>query len=358
MNEKELVERQEANSRALLEQAQDTLRTLQNIVAETTLTKEFVRAIYFLEATLGAIVTTGVGKSAFVAQRLAASLRLIGWRAWFMHPTEAMHGDIGGVMEGDILIAVSRSGDTDEVVQLLQWAHTHEMVNILISGNAEGYGHDSATVSLLHPNSEIDPSGTIPSASIVAAEMVADTLVATLYARRGDQGLRKDAHPGGTLGRRATLMAKDVMVGWPKIGEDYDVSAVPLVTDQASMQTCLKVLGECRGLVLVSPGVGLAHGWYRTAAAFQTQVFRPSGILTAGDIARYAGRGDFDLLGAQDVMTPWAECTFVYEDLSVVEAIKSLQTNGVMACPVVVPGTVRDVVGILHLHDCLRAGVL
>ena len=346
MSAKELLARHErahverSEIKGILSLAWQYLRRLKAIVDETAIYEDFGRAVLFLEATTGAIVTTGVGKSAFVAQRLAASLRLIGWRAWFMHPTEAMHGDIGGVMEGDILIAVSRSGDTDEVVLLLQWAHAHEMVNILISGNPEGYGRDSATVSLLHPNDEIDPSGTIPSASIVAAEMVADTLVATLYARRGDQGLRKDAHPGGTLGRRATLTAKDVMVGWPKIGE----YALPWVLPEASLQHCLQRLGRCRGTVLV-----VEH-------ANQLLKCSPLGVITAGDIARGIGCPDGELLDANDVMTTWNECTWCPVGMLVTEAIELMKTNGIMALPVVAGED--NVVGILHLHDCLRAGVL
>ncbi len=292
----------------------------------------YVAAVEWLDACAtrgGCVVTTGIGKSALVAQRLAATFTVTGMDSYFLHPVDALHGDIGRLRHKDVLLMVSRSGESDELLDLVAAGVTTDC--LLITAEPLSTLAKIADVVLVHSGMEACPYNLVPTTSLTVASVIGDALALVLRERRGIGAKEfKALHKNGSLGRRLTLAVKDVMVTGDDIG---------YLTKTDNLITALDWLARKRG----------------TAAVVGGSVVAPvlEGVVTAGDITRVVA-GTANLKGVvADVMTPEPyKCT---PEEMVADVIEGMQVVGIMAMPVVDKG--NHVVGMIHLHDALRARV-
>src|SRR5579871_2614434 len=193
----------------------------------------FLKALDLLEGCTGKVVTTGVGKSGMAANKLAATLTSTGCPAVFLHPSEAMHGDLGIVMPDDVVIALSNGGESEELLAILPALLVREVPILAIVGNVTSTLAQKATI-LLNASIEREacPLNLAPTTSVVVAMALGDALAMTLQKQRGfreeDYALN---HPGGRLGRRLTLHVRDVMLPAPK--------SLPVVAPEALLMDVL-----------------------------------------------------------------------------------------------------------------------
>ncbi len=321
----------ETGRTAILREGLRVLRTEAEAVAALAdrLGDEFVRAVDVIVSSVGMVVVSGIGKSGLVARKVAATLTSTGTPAVFLHPVEGLHGDLGIVAPGAVMILISRSGFTAELQGLLAFAETHQMPVVAMAGDPSSpLAGRAAAVLDCAVAAEACPLDLAPTSSTTAALAMGDALAMALIRRRG---FRPEdfarIHPGGTLGRRLTLRVRDVMVA-----EDY-----PAVTAGATVREIIVPLARMRGTVPVIDGDNALIG-----------------VVTAGDLARLMERTeDFIGLPVARFMTrsPRTACP---DELGAT-AIRRMEDHGVMALPVVREG---GLVGIVHLHDLLRAGVL
>lgn len=290
---------------------------------------DFPRAVELVASCEGAVVLSGIGKSGLIARKVAATFTSTGTPAVFLHPVDGLHGDLGIVTGGAVLVVVSRSGRSAELRGLLSFAQTRRMPVVAIVGDPSSpLARGAAAVLDCNVPAEACPLDLAPTASTTAALAMGDALAVALMGRRGfnpDDFAR--IHPGGALGRRLTLRVRDVMVT-----EDY-----PATTPQATVRGIIVPLARMRGTVPVIDDANALVG-----------------VVTAGDLARLMERTeDFLDLPVSHFMTTSPK--IAHPDELGATAVRRMEDHGVMALPVVS----RDgLIGIVHLHDLLRAGVL
>jgi len=280
----------------------------------------------------GRVVVTGMGKSGHVGGKIAATLASTGTPAFFVHPGEASHGDLGMITAADVVIAISNSGETHELITLLPLLKRLGIPLIMLTGNLRSTLAMAATVCLdVGVREEACPLNLAPTASTTAALAMGDALAVALLEGRGFT--REDfalAHPGGSLGRRLLLRVDDLMHagdGIPRVGPETPLS-------QGLMEMTRKGLG-------MTAIVG-ADG-------------RLAGIFTDGDLRRVLDRGiDVHRTPMREVMTPG--CKTVAAGVLAAEAVHLLEQHKINGLLVVDDG--GRLVGALNVHDLLRAGVM
>ena len=288
---------------------------------------DFERAVQFLFECRGRVVVTGMGKSGIICRKIAATLSSTGTPAFFLHPAEAIHGDIGAIRDDDVVVAVSYSGETEELLRLLESIRRLGARLIAITGNGNSTLARAADVTLdCGVAAEACPLNLAPTASTTAALALGDALAMTLLVRKG---FREEdfasLHPGGKLGRRL-MRVEHVM---------HSGTAAPLVPGTATMRDVIHEMSSKRlGMTCVVDADG-----------------RLMGVFTDGDLRRQMTRaGNILELTAADVMTP-NPITIDRHPLAV-EALKVMETHKITA--VVVVDAQRVVEGVVHLHDLWR----
>ena len=293
-----------------------------------SLDEAFTEALDLLDGRTGRVVVTGIGKSGHVARKIAATLSSTGTPALFVHPAEASHGDLGMIEpEGDAVIALSNSGETTELADLVAYAKRFHIPLIAITGRADSALAQAADVALVLPASdEASPMGLAPTTSTTVMLALGDAIAIALLERKGFSPDRFHAlHPGGRLGR-TLLKVADLM----HRGEE-----VPLTGGDTAMADALLVMTNKRfGCVAIVDGDGVLQG-----------------VITDGDLRRHMSPGLLDLRAAE-VMTRAPKTIGV--DALASEAVGLMNSNAITNLFVVEDGRP---VGILHIHDCLRAGV-
>jgi arabinose-5-phosphate isomerase len=311
-----------AAAREVLLAESDALRALAERIDGS-----FERAVDLLFAAGGRIVATGMGKSGHVARKIASTLASTGSPALFVHPGEASHGDLGMLTRDDALIALSNSGETPELADVLAHCKRFSIPLIGITSRAPSTLADAADATLLLPPvAEACPLGLAPTTSTTMMLALGDALAVALLERRGfSADDYRTLHPGGKLGRRL-LRVGDLMHG---SGE------VPIAAPDARMDEAILVMTAKRfGCV----GIVDADG-------------KLVGIITDGDLRRHMADGLLHKKAA-DVMT--ARPRTIRADALAAEALRLMNENAITSLFV----TAADrPVGILHIHDCLRAGV-
>jgi arabinose-5-phosphate isomerase len=299
---------------------------------EHRLGAEFARACSLMLACQGRVVVTGMGKSGHVANKIAATLASTGTPSFFLHPGEAMHGDIGMITKHDILLALSNSGETDELLAILPVIKRIDVQLIALTGRQDSTlgRHADVTLDVSVPQ-EACPLNLAPTASTTAMLAMGDALaVAMLEARGFTEEDFARSHPGGALGRRLLLHVEDVM----HVGND-----LPAVGPDTS-------LGD--GLLEMSRrGLGMT--------TIVDERRRVIGVFTDGDLRRAFER-QVDIHGTRmrDVMTHGPKVA--QPRMLAAEAVHLMETHRITALPVVdADGTL---VGALNVHDLLRAGVM
>lgn len=291
----------------------------------------FVEAVRRMEACRGRVVVTGVGKSGVVARKVASTLASTGTPALFLHPVEGAHGDLGMLVRGDLLVAISRSGESEEIARLLP-AIARLGIPVLALTGAPGSTlarHAEVVLDAGVPE-EACPLDLAPTASSTAAMALGDALAMALLAVRGF-GAEDFAHlhPAGSLGRRLLWRIRDVML--------TDPEQVPSLPPEATLELAMREIAHRRGTVPVLDGGGTVVG-----------------VITAGDLTRYA-ESHPDFLGRPVAEAMTGDARLIGPDSLAAEAVRVMEEHGIMALPVVDPE--RRLLGIVHLHDLLRAGV-
>jgi arabinose-5-phosphate isomerase len=292
----------------------------------------FLAAVRTLLACKGRVVVTGMGKSGHIGGKIAATLASTGTPAFFMHPAEASHGDLGMITADDVVLALSNSGESGEIVAIVPALKRRGARLVSMTGNAASTLAREADIHLdASVAQEACPHNLAPTASTTAALALGDALaVATLLARGFTAEDFARTHPGGALGRRLLVHVRDVM---------HKEDALPVVPRDASLKQAL--------LEMTRKGLGMT--------AILEADGRLAGVFTDGDLRRLLDH-DVDVRGAMiaDVMTRGART--ISQDALAAEAARLMQEhkiNGLLA--------VDDdgrVVGAFNMHDLLRAGVV
>jgi arabinose-5-phosphate isomerase len=295
---------------------------------ESRLGEPFVRAVELLAGTRGRVLVVGVGKSGLIGAKIAATLTSTGTAATFLHPVDGLHGDIGLVGADDVAILISKSGESTELLALLDHLLRFGVGIIAIVGNPGSTIARHADIVLdATVDEEACPNGLAPTTSTTASLALGDALAVALLEDKGF-GAEDFArlHPGGALGRKLLTRVSDVM----------ERDALPTLPPTATMREAVVLLAERRGTVIVID-----------------ESCHVVGVVTAGDLTRLMEReSDPFPVPVASVMTRRPKTT--HRDALGSAAVNLMQRHGVMALPVVDDAT--QVVGIVHLHDLLRAG--
>ena len=293
---------------------------------------QFARACEIILAGTGRVVVTGMGKSGHVGNKIAATLASTGTPSFFVHPGEASHGDLGMITPADVVLALSNSGETDEILLILPIIKRMGAKLIALTGNRDSsLARQADAVLDCGVEKEACPHNLAPTASTTAALAVGDALAVALLNSRGftrDDFAR--AHPAGRLGRRLLVYVGDIM----RTGD-----AVPVVKRDALLRDALlEMTGKGMGMTGVTDKDG-----------------RLLGILTDGDLRRLLNRNiDVHTAPVTEVMTPDPKTTRA--DRLAAEIVALMRANKIYVLFVV--DEQHRVVGALNMHDLLRAGVV
>ena len=292
----------------------------------------FSRTLDLLLACRGKVIVTGVGKSGIVCRKMAATLASTGTPAFFLHAGEGSHGDVGTLVRGDLLLAVSNSGESQEVLSLLPAARRLGIPLVAICGNPSSTLAQAADVVLdVSVPEEACPLGLAPTASTTATMALGDALAIALLEERGfsteDFAL---LHPAGAIGRRL-LRVEELM---------HTGAELPVVREQASLKdVLLEITSKRLGVTAVVDEAGALIG-----------------VVTDGDLRRGLERtSDIRLLTARELMTT-APKTISSSALAA-EAVAVMERHAITSL-FVLAGASRSPRGVIHLHDLLRAGVV
>lgn len=324
----------EPSSKDLLALAESVLDIESRAVDQlkSRLDDSFIAACDLCQITKGRVVVTGMGKSGHIGGKIAATLASTGTPSFFMHPAEASHGDLGMITENDTLLAVSYSGETEEIVTILPLVKRKGAKLISMTGKP---GSTLATAADVHldvsVSKEACPLNLAPTASTTATLAMGDAMAVVLLKKRGfTEEAFAQSHPSGSLGKRLLLRVEDVMHTGDKI---------PAVSEQVSLSD---------GLVEMSQkGLGMT--------AIVDKDRRLLGIFTDGDLRRALDAGqDVHKTNMGKVMH--RNCITARTDTMAAEAVHILEENKITALLVVDNDEV--VVGALNIHDLFRAGVM
>jgi arabinose-5-phosphate isomerase len=298
----------------------------------TRINSQFAAACLLMKACRGRVIVTGMGKSGHVGGKIAATLASTGTPAFFVHPGEASHGDLGMITPQDVVLAISNSGETGEILTILPIIKRMGVKLIAMTGNTDSAIARAADAVLdCTIEREACPLNLAPTASTTAALAMGDALAVALLKSRGftHEDFAR-AHPAGSLGRRLLLYVGDVM---------HTGAEIPLVTNDASLRDAL--------LEMTGKGLGMT-GVVDTSN-------RLVGILTDGDLRRILNR-DVDIRTAKiaEVMTRDPKTTTADRlAAETVQTMRTLKINGLF-----IVDADKHVLGALNMHDLLRAGVM
>jgi len=294
--------------------------------------EQFVQACHLMLECKGRVVVTGMGKSGHIAGKIAATLASTGTPAFFVHPGEASHGDLGMITQQDVVLALSYSGETGEVLTILPIIKRIAVPFIAMTGNPESSLAKFATVHLdVAVEQEACPLGLAPTSSTTAALVMGDALAVSMLEAKGFT--RDDfalSHPGGSLGKRLLLMVGDIMHS----GQD-----VPAIIETAIVVDALLEMTEKK--------LGMT--------AVINECDQVVGIFTDGDLRRMLEKNlDIHSTKISEVMT--LSCSLIGSGILAAEAMKVMQEKKINALLIV--DAHNKLVGAINMHDLVRAGIV
>ncbi|MEN8262118.1 MAG: KpsF/GutQ family sugar-phosphate isomerase [Nitrospirota bacterium] len=318
-----------------IDQAKDILRIEAQAVEALIdrIDESFIKSIDIMYSCCGKIVVTGMGKSGLIGKKIAATLASTGTPAFFLNPAEGSHGDIGMVTRDDVVIAISNSGETEEIVTILPTLKRLDMKIIAMTGNHKSALSRASDVTLdVSVKEEACPMGLAPTASTTAVLAMGDALAITLLNKRG---FTEDdfaiIHPGGNLGRRLLLTVKDLM---------HTGDSVPTVKlDNLMREAIIEISSKRLGITTVVDDDS-----------------RLMGIITDGDLRRGLEKWGEDFFShkAGDVMTHKPKV--LSKNTLAAKAVAVMEKHSITV--LVVADEKNNIDGIIHLHDLLRAGIV
>lgn len=293
------------------------------------LDESFARAVALMRDTKGRVIVSGAGKSGLIGRKIAATLTSTGTPATFLHPADSVHGDLGIVGADDVAILISKSGESDELLALIEHLKRLGVRLIALTGNARSAMAKHADVVLdASVDVEACPHDLAPTTSTTVALAVGDALAVALLEEKGFK--REDfarLHPGGSIGRRLLTQVADVM----------ETEHLPILRAGDTMQKAIVLLAERRGIAIMLDGAE-----------------RVAGVMTAGDLTRTMEREPNVLA------VPLARVLNTSPKLARTDELASavvfrMEKHGIMAMPVIGEGD--RLAGVVHLHDLMRARV-
>lgn len=297
-----------------------------------TIGESFYQAVEIIIACKGKVIVSGMGKSGHIGNKIAATLASTGTPAFFMHPAEALHGDLGMIGTEDLLIAISYSGESDELATILPLVRRKQIPVIAITGNPNStLAKLSSCVLVIQVLKEACPLNLAPTTSTTATLVLGDALAVTLLSLKNFQP--EDfalSHPGGSLGRRLLTRVDDIM---------HTGNALPIVNDKATLkEIVVEISKKGLGLVAVTDCDGFLLG-----------------IVTDGDLRRVLDlKEDLRGLSAEDVMTVNPKTVFVGElAVDALYLMEKYQITGV-----VVTDAINKVAGAFNMHDLFKAKLI
>ncbi len=292
----------------------------------------FEKAVEIILGSRGRVVVTGMGKSGLVGKKIAATLASTGTPAFFMHPAEASHGDLGMVTADDVIIAISNSGETDEIISIIPFLKRFNVKLISLTGNTGSTLARTSEVNLdISVQEEACPLGIVPTSSTTAALAMGDAIAVALLTKRGfKQDDFASFHPSGSLGKKLFIRVKDLM---------HSGGSLPLIRPDASLtEAVIEISSKRLGITIVAE---------RDRAI--------PGIITDGDVRRGIekwGKDFFDMK-AGEVMTKHPR--MIEEDELAAKALSVMEQLAITS--LVVADKDGLTVGIIHLHDILKKGI-
>lgn len=294
----------------------------------------FLKAVNIILSCSGKVIVTGIGKSGLVSKKIASTLACSGTPAFFLHPSEGMHGDIGMLSRDDVVMAVSNSGETEEVVKLLPIIKRRGLPLIVLTGNMQSVLARNGDVVLdVGVEQEACTLNLVPTASTAATMAMGDALAVALLERRG---FREEdfalLHPGGTLGKKLLLTVEDLM---------HVKDAVPVVRESDSLKvTLIEMTSKRLGVTAVCDDTGAL-----------------TGVITDGDLRRALERmPDVFMTTARQIMT--AAPKTIEKTALAATALQVMEKHAITSLFILDDPETRRPVGVIHLHDILRAGVV
>ncbi len=297
------------------------------------LNQDFVRACEYMLHCQGRIVVIGMGKSGHIANKIAATLASTGSPAFFVHPGEASHGDLGMITNKDVVIALSNSGETDEILTIVPLIKRLHVPLISLTGNPQSRLAREASVNLdVSVEKEACPLGLAPTTSTTVTLVMGDALAIALLESRGftaDDFAR--SHPGGRLGKRLLLHVADIM---------HRDAAIPIVAADATLSAAL--------IEMTRKGLGMT-----TVIDANNKLL---GVFTDGDLRRILDHGEVNvhLIKIADIMT--RNCKSIQANQLAATALQIMDSKRINALPVV--DQHDTLIGAINMHDLLRSGVV
>lgn len=322
MKTAEIVER----GRRVVRMEREALQESENRIDDS-----FARAVEILARSTGRAIVSGVGKSGLVGRKIAATLTSTGTPATFLHPAESLHGDLGIVGESDVAILISKSGESNELVALLEHLKRLGVCTIAIVGEKNSTLGRHTDVALdAWVKEEACVHDLAPTTSTTVALALGDALAVALLEEKGFKS--EDfarLHPGGALGRKLLTQVRDVMVTG---------NLIPILSPGATMREAVVQLAERRGIAVVRDEDG-----------------RVAGVVTSGDLTRLMEREDNVMpIPVSGVMTK--KPRIAHDDELGSAVVYRMEQHGIISMPVVDENEM--LVGVIHLHDLMRAGVV
>lgn len=322
------------DEKSVLKLARQTLKIEAAALEEVgrKIDRAFVRAVSLLLHCRGKVIILGMGKSGLIGQKIAGSLSSTGMPSFFVHPAEAAHGDLGTISKKDVLLAISYSGETEEVNRLLPLFHEMKVPIIALTGNKNSTLARAAEVVLdIEVPQEADPLNMIPTSSTTASLAVGDALLVVLIKLRGFK--KKDfalLHPGGSAGRMLKKVS-DLM---------HTEKEIPLVHENTSFKDALFEMTK------KNLGTVILHNKKK----------KVSGIITDGDVRRIIQKESESprlfSMPAKTLMTTNPKCIAPHR--LAYEAVELMEKHNITVLPVI--NRSREVVGVIHIHDLVKAG--
>ncbi|WP_430886763.1 KpsF/GutQ family sugar-phosphate isomerase [Jejuia spongiicola] len=302
----------------------ESISNLANLI-----TDDFAKAVKLIYTSKGRVIITGIGKSAIIANKIVATLNSTGTPAVFMHAADAIHGDLGLILKDDVVICISKSGNTPEIKVLVPLIKSAKNKMIAITGNTASFlGQQADYILNAFVEQEACPNNLAPTTSTTAQLVIGDALAVCLLDLRGfSSNDFAKYHPGGALGKKLYLRVHDISSVNEKPKVHLDTSIKNIIIEITE-----KMLGV-------------------TAVVENEKIV---GIITDGDLRRMLTKvDDFSTLTAKDIMSPNPK--HINVDAMAVDALETMETNGISQLLVENNG---NYAGVVHLHDLIKEGII